>query len=334
MLMCCAVVLTALIVTPGCGSQSAGTGAVVRTSGRLGDVWWQQMPDLSPVDLADGERLNVVATTSIVADVVRNVAGEHVVLTTLVPLNVDPHAFQPTPREVAAVASADVVFANGAGLEEFLGDLLQAAGEGGPVVPVSHGIELLRLDDPDHADEDGEDHGGLDPHTWFDPQNVIVWTEVIESALTALNPAHADDYAANAEVYREQVRALDAWIRDQTALVPQDSRRLVADHAVLGYFAARYGYEQAAALLPGFSTLAEPSAAEMAALEDAIRQWDVQAIFVGRTANPSLAERVSADTGVALVFLYTGSLDVPGSAAGDYLSFMRTNVTAIVEALR
>jgi manganese/iron transport system substrate-binding protein len=293
-----------------------------------------EMPPLSQMTLGEGENLQVVVTTNIVADVVHNVAGDLIDLTVLMPVGTDPHTFEPTPRDVAAVADAHVVFANGAGLEIFLEDLLESAGQGVTVVPVSSGIDLLQLEGP-HEQEHAEQHTGeFDPHTWFDPNNVMVWTHNIEHTLSTLDQDSAHLYEKNAEAYRGKLEELDGWIREQLAEVPEANRKLVTDHTSFSYFAHQYGFEQIGAVFPGYSTLAGPSAQDIAALEDVIGEFDVQAVFVGLTVNPDLAERVANDTETRLVFLYTGSLSEPGGPADDYLSFMRYNVSAIVQALR
>jgi len=141
-------------------------------------------------------------------------------------------------------------------------------------------------------------------------------------------------FITNAAAYRRELTALDAWIVEQIAQIPAARRVLVTDHVVFGYFAAHYGLEQLGAVVPGYSTLAQPSAREMAALEDATRAYDVPAIFVGSTVNPALAQRVAEDTGMQLVFVYTGSLTAPDGDAATYLAYMRYNVTAVVEALK
>jgi len=292
-----------------------------REYARLAD----EMPPLSPVPLGEGEKLQVIATTSIVADVVKNIGGDLIDLTTLIPPGSDPHTFEPTPRDAAAVAKAHVVFINGAGLEQFLEPLLESVGGTEKITSVSYGIELRRLD--------GE-HGQADPHVWFDPYNVIVWTHNIEQALGALDPDNASAYTARARAYEAELRELDAWIRDQVAQVPAANRKLLTDHKVLGYFADRYGFEQVGTVIPGLSTLAQPSAQELTALEDIIRRHNVKAIFVGTTVNPRLAQQIADDTGASLVFLYTGSLSEPNGPADSYLSLMRYDVAAIVEALK
>ena len=291
-----------------------------------------KMPSLSPVALSTGGKLRVVATTSIVADVVWNVGGDLIDLAMLIPLGADPHAFEPTPQDVAAVADAHVVFVNGVGLEEFLGSLLESAGEGIVVVPVSYGVELLKFGG-EHGEEGGH-HNDADPHVWLSPHNVAVWVRNIEHTLSALDPANAETYKANAEACTAELETLDAWIQEQVDKVPEANRKLVTDHTSFSYFANRYGFEQIGAVFPGYSTLTEPSARELAALQDAIHQFNVRAVFVGITVNPDLAQRVVEDTGTQLVFLYTGSLSEPGGEADDYFSFMQYNVSAIVKALR
>ncbi len=148
------------------------------------------------------------------------------------------------------------------------------------------------------------------------------------------DPAHAAEYAANADAYINELTALDAWIREQVAQIPEANRRLVTEHATFGYFAARYGFEQVGAIIPSLSTGSSPSAQELAKLEDTIRASGVKAIFVGSTVSPDLSRRVADDTGVQLVPLFTDSLSAAGGGADSYLAFMRYNVTAIVEALK
>jgi len=273
--------------------------------------------------------LKIVATTTIVGDVARQIAGDQNQVTTLLPVGADPHSFQPTPQDVVRVADAGIIFSNGAGLEEFLQPLLKNAGSKAEVIPVSENIQLL-----DAQGAQASDHPGGDPHTWFDPNNVIAWTQVIEQKLSALDPANAQIYAANAQAYRQQLTELDTWIQGQVSQIPQPERQLVSDHTVFTYFAQRYGFTQDGAILPGYSTMAEPSAKELASLEDAIRSLGVKAIFVGETANSSLAERVAKDTGTQLVFLYTGSLSAGGGLASSYLDLMRYDVSEIVKALK
>jgi len=275
--------------------------------------------------------LNVVATTTLVGDVVRVIGGEAIALDVLLPVGAEPHGYQPSPQDLAELSQADLVFVNGLGLEEALMPTLASAVAHEKIVAVSDSVEAIELAG---GEDEGEHEHGLDPHAWTDPNNVMVWTDNIVRALSAANPAQRDGYESRATAYRQQLTALDAWIRQQVAQIPERKRKLVTDHAVFGYFARRYGLEQVGAVIPGFSALAEPSAQELAALEDAIRGLGVGAIFVGNTVNPSLAERVAKDANTRLLFIYSDSLSDADGPAATYLDFMRYNVGVFVDGLR
>lgn len=284
-------------------------------------------------------QVRVVATTTIVGDVVRNVGGEQIALTVLLPPGTDPHAFDPSPRDLAVVQDADLVFINGAGLEEFLEAMLESAGGLEKVVDLSATVTLRQFDEM-HADEEDEGqedehaHASFDPHVWTDPHSVIAWTKNIAQALAAADPENADAYVQRSQAYIDELTALDTWVLEQVATIPEEDRMIVTDHLAFGYFTARYGFTQVGAIMPGYSTLAEPSAQELAALEAAIRAQDVPAVFVGNTVNPDLAQRVAEDTGVALVFLYTGSLSDSDGDAPTYVDYIRYNVLAIVQGVK
>jgi ABC-type Zn uptake system ZnuABC Zn-binding protein ZnuA len=278
--------------------------------------------------------LRVVATTPLVGDTVRQVAGERVDLRVLLPPGVDPHAFQPTPRDAALLADADVIFANGLGLEDgFLPSLLDRRDIRARTVEVSQGIEPRELGAIGHDAEEGRHehrHGESDPHVWFNPQHVKTWARNVARALQDLDPDGADAYASGAAAYGKTLDDLDAWARGELERIPVARRKLVTDHEAYGYFAEHYGFELVGAILPGFSSGAEPSARDLARLEDAIRRVGVSAVFVGTVVNPDLAARVARDTGVRLVYLDTCSL----AEGADYAAFLRGNVNRIVEALR
>jgi ABC-type Zn uptake system ZnuABC Zn-binding protein ZnuA len=273
-----------------------------------------------------GGGLRILATTSIVGDVVAQVGGAHVTVRVLLPIGTDPHTFSARPQDAAALADADLVFANGAGLEEFLKPLVESAGAQDKVVEVSTGIHLLTSQD---LHEPGDD-----PHTWMDPNNVITWVQNIQAALSARDPANAADYRANAQAYIQELTNLDDWIRAQVAQVPAAEHLIVADHAVFGYFAAAYGFTPLGTLTASFSSGAAPSAQQLAALEDQIRQYHVKAVFASLSSNQDLARQVAADTGIQVVGYYHASLSAADGPAASYLSMMRYNVMAIVEALK
>ncbi len=288
----------------------------------------------SPADPNQGS-LKVVATTTIVGDVVARVGGEHIQLSVLLEPGTDPHSFQPTPKDLVLVEQADLVFANGFGLESFLGNMLQQASASAQVVEVSEGIPPLLLaeeDENEHTADEDEHGSGYDPHVWLDPHNIQVWVDNIAAALAAADPANAESYQSNAAAYQQELSDLDSWIIEQLASLPQERRLLVSDHYVFGYFARAYGFE-VRGTLTGFSSLSEPSAQELAALEDTILASGVRAIFVSTTVPTILAERVAADTGVVMVPVYTGALSSAGGPAATYLDLMRYLVKAMVENL-
>lgn len=279
----------------------------------------------------ESQKLRVVATTTIVGDVAANIGGDAIDLHVLLPIGTDPHGFDPTPQDIAIVADADLLIMNGAGLEHFMDNLLQNAGGDTTVVDASEGIQLIQHTE---TEDQGNQVSKGDPHTWMDPNNVIVWAENISSALSESDPENEAVYKSNAQKYIIKLKELDSWIQTQVSQIPEGDRKLVTDHAMFGYFAARYGFEQIGAVFPGFSTMAEPAAQEIAALEDAIKAYGVKAIFVGNTINPSLANQIARDTGIKVVPIYTGSLSEPGGEAGNYLDYMRYNVSAIATALK
>ena len=284
--------------------------------------------DLKPLSLGEGEILLVATSTTIIQDVVANVGGEAVAATSLIPAGIDPHAFEPTPQDLKAVTEADAVFVHGMGLEASMAKLLEGAGDS-KTVAVSSGIAPILLQTTSGEGEEGR----IDPHTWMDPANVMVWTENIEKSLSALDPAHADLYRTNADRYRESLRGLHQYIESAVAQIPATQRKLVTDHEELGYFAARYGFEIVGTIVPGASTLAEPSAQGLAGLDDAIRRSGVRAIFTSSVVSPVLTQRVAQDTGAIVVTLYAHSLSSPEGPAATYLDLMRYNVDAIVDGL-
>ena len=294
------------------------------------------LPELSAVRLGAGEKLNVVATTSIVADVVRQIGGDEINLKILIPRGSDPHAFEPTPRDITVVADAHVVFSNGLGLEGFLDDLIANAGKQAFLVPVSYSIHPLESanQDHEHAEEGAEGHEDVDPHTWFDPNSVIVWTQHIKTTLQTLNPENASLYEQRTGEYQSELRNLDMWISEQVVQISDVNRKLVTDHQVFSYFAERYGFEQIGTVVPGYNASAQPSAQELANLARNIEVYGVKAIFVGKTVNPDLAEQIAGDLGIQLVFLYTGSLSEDSGDAGSYIDFMRYNTLTIVSSLK
>jgi ABC-type Zn uptake system ZnuABC Zn-binding protein ZnuA len=328
------LVFSAFLVACSGGAENATNGSTYHT-----DLLLTQPGDIKAAQIQGDGPLHVVATTSIVADVVANVGGEAIELDTIIPRMTDPHGYQLTPGDLRMLHDADVVFINGLGLEESLEHSLTQLPEGIPIVSLSEGIQLreFSLERPDtDADPDQEAHAatGVDPHVWFDPQNIEVWTDNAAQSLAALDTANAAAFQANSETYHDQLENLHHWILAQLEEIPQADRKLVTDHLFMGYFAERYDFEIINALLPAFSSAASPSAQELADIQDSIRQSGTKVIFIGITSNSQIAEQIAGDTSVAVVPLYTGSLSDLNSPASTYLTFMQYNVRAIVNALK
>ena len=461
--------------------------------------------------IANGDQLHVVATHGILADVARNVAGDHAQVSSLVPVGADQHGFVPTPSDLTTVAEADAVLINGAGWEESLLDAVESAGEGGNLInasacvairPVGSGMHAdehgheddhadddhvdehaegdhddehaedddhadhdhdddAHAEDDDHADHDHDDddhaedddhvddhdddddhddehaegdhddehaedddhahdhddddhgdehaegdhddehvedddhahddhedemaeeidcdahdaevaaivgdeedehahyetlgrgkdvdcqgghghddghghaHGACDPHLWLDPHNVIYWALMIRDSLSALDHENEEAYAANASAYAQEVAALAAeFISPALADLPEDKRVLITAHESMGYFATTFGFEIITTVAHSVSTVAEPSARDVAAVVDVVRDEGVPAIFSDIHLSDVLMNAIASETGVEVVGLHSDSLGAVNGPAGTYLEYMRYNVSAIVEALK
>ena len=291
------------------------------------------LPELSAVTV-DGRALRVVATTSIIGDVVAQVGGQAIDLTTLMGPGQDPHSYEPSANDLTGVAQADVIFVNGWDLEEALLRSLTTIGGQTPLVPVSANIQPRPFSGEGSSDE----HGGADPHVWFAVPNVAQWTRNIEQILSELDPAHQDTYAANAAVYLAQLEALQTEAAAQLAVIPADKRVLVTNHDSLGYFAAEYDFETLGTVIPAMSTLAEPSANDLATLIAVMGEHNVCTLFTETTVSDKLAQTVAAELSncdtVNVVPLYTGAVGPAGSGADSYLGMFRANIQAIIAGLQ
>ena len=318
------IVLLILVVTTGCQQVDQQV-----------DMQESAVSEDSDNNSADENRLKVLATTTIVGDVVAQVGGDAIDLEILLPVGADPHGFKPTPQDVAKMTDADVIFANGLGFEEFLEPMIANSLSADNVFELSDGIVVIEGEEH-HDEHEGHahDHGGIDPHAWFNPLNVVVWTNNVADVLSEKDSANSQIFVENAEAYVAELESLDLWISEQVAQVPNENRKLITDHEVFGYFAERYMFTQMGTLLPSYSTASEPTAKDIAEIEDIITDFDVQAMFVGNMVNPDLAERVAADTGAEIVFVYTGSLSESSGEASTYLDYMKYNTKVIVDALK
>ena len=275
--------------------------------------------------------LDVVASTSFLADIAQNVAGDRFEVASLVPVGTDPHAFEPAPSDLKDVAGADLVIVNGAGLEGPLLATLENAVGDTSIVDASAGLETRTPQPGEPALEEGE----TDPHFWLDPERAKTYVHNIEAAFSEADPAGAATYAANATAYEAELDALDAWIEEQVAQVPQADRLLVMDHASHGYFADRYGFTIVGTVIPSAATGESPTARQLSELTRTIRETGVKAIFVEAGENPQLAEQIGAETGVTVVTdLLDHSLTEADGPAPTYIDMMKYDTRRIVEALR
>jgi ABC-type Zn uptake system ZnuABC Zn-binding protein ZnuA len=266
---------------------------------------------------------DILTTSTILADITRNIAGERLAVEAFLPIGADPHSYQPTPQDTAKISEAGLLILNGADYEQFLEPLLENADGESQLIEASTGLDLRS--DPDH---------GVDPHLWLDPNNVVAYVENIREGLTHFDPDGSQAYQSNADAYIEKIHELDAWISDQVAQIPPERRVLVTNHEALGYFAERYGFTVVGTIVESFSSDASPSARQMAALINQIRQSEAPAIFLDASDNPALAQQIAEETGVEVVTdLYLESL-TDGAPAGTYIDLMRYNVTKLVEALK
>lgn len=282
-----------------------------------------------PTPAAD--RLEVVATTTVLADFVSQVGGDHVSVTSLVPKGGEVHTFDPAPADAVRLAGADLVVMNGLSLDDWLVRLVQNAGR--PDLPVLKlGEDLSDVDYIEGGEDDeGDAAGGLNPHLWLDPAYARAYVDRIRLKLIELDPADQDDYDANAEAYDQTLATLDDWIGDQLAPIPVADRKVVAFHDAFPYFARAYDLEIVGVVVdsPG----QDPSAGQVAQLVEAIRAAEVKLILAEVQFPDRLVEQIAAETGARVeADLYTDTLGEP--PLDSYEAIMRWDVDRIVEGLR
>lgn len=267
-------------------------------------------------------QITVVATTTQMQDLVRNVGGSRVHLVGILEPNVDPHDFEPTPSTAIALAQAKLVVESGVGLDAWADRLVAAAGSGPPVFVASTGLPL-------HRRNGGEPAG--DPHWWHDPTLFERAAGSLARRLALIDPAGRAGYLTNASRYVAEIRAMDATNRRLIATVPRIQRKLVTNHDAFGYFAAHYRITVIGAVIPSLSTAAQPSARSLIDLIRHIKTQHVRAIFTESSLNPSLEQQIASEAGVRVYAnLYGDTLGPPGSPGATYLGMERWNMRAMV----
>jgi ABC-type Zn uptake system ZnuABC Zn-binding protein ZnuA len=278
---------------------------------------------------ASSGKLKVVATFSILGDLVKNVAGDKIDLFILVGPDGDTHTYEPTPADDKTLAAADLIFENGLGFESWLDKLYTASAAKAKRIVVTQGVQPGKI-------AIGQEAGATDPHAWQDVTYAMRMVTLIRDGLVQADPANAKVYQDNAQAYLDQLKVLDQYILSQAGWLPAARRKLVTNHDALGYFAQRYGFQVIGTALSSVSTEAgDPSAADLAKLVNEIKHAGVPAIFTENVENSAVIDQVAQEAGVKVgPLLYTDALGQPGTAGETYLKMMRYNIDAIVPALR
>jgi zinc/manganese transport system substrate-binding protein len=273
-------------------------------------------------------RVPVVATYSILADWVKQIGGDHVVVTTLVPAEGDPHTFEPTPQDGMALTKSMLVFENGLHFESWLDGLYEASGSGATRVAVARDITPRKQFCACHGTDE-------DPHVFHSVKHAKTMVQVIAKELSNAAPQHADEFQARADQYMAELEQLDGEIRQLVESVPAEQRTLVTTHNSFGYFAEDYGFEVLSVLDSFTSEAADPSAMKIGSIIRRIKELQVPAIFAESTINSKLLEQVAQEANVDVVqSMYTDALGPEDSAAGTYVGMMRSNAKKIAESLR
>jgi ABC-type Zn uptake system ZnuABC Zn-binding protein ZnuA len=293
---------------------------------------------------ADDGETQVVATTTVVADLARNVAGDRAEVAGLLAPNSDPHDYEPRPSDAEAVAEADVVLKSGGDLDLWADEVVDATGESPTVIDLIDSVTTIEGghehgeegDGHEGAEHEGEEHEGeeVDPHWWQDPSNAIAAVHEIQRALAEADPDGAETYEANADRYVARLEDLDRQVADCIGTLPAAERKLVTTHDALGYFAERYGLEVVGAAIPALTTQAQPSAGETAALVDQIEDESVNAIFPEAGLDPALEEALADETGVEVGGeLWADALGPEGSSGATYIEAMASNAETLARGL-
>jgi zinc/manganese transport system substrate-binding protein len=272
------------------------------------------------------EKLRVLATFSILGDLVKNVGGDRVEVTTLVGPNSDAHVYSPAPADAKKVAAAKVVITNGLGFEGWMARLVRASGSKAAPVVATKGVK------PRKQAAHGHGHDDNDPHAWQSVGNAKIYVANILAALIAADPAGKAAYEANAKAYLEKLDALDKEVREAVATIPQERRRIITSHDAFGYFQAAYGIEFIAP--QGVSTESEASARDVGRIITQIKRQKIPAVFMENVTDPRLIQRIAAESGARVGGqLYSDALTDEKGAAPTYIDMMRHNIKQLVTAL-
>jgi len=274
---------------------------------------------------AAADKLSVVTSITVLADIARQVGGDTVEVRSLVGPNGDAHVYEPTPQDAQAVTKAGLVVVNGLELEGWMDRLVAASGTKATVVVATEGVPTRKMD------EDGQEI--TDPHAWNSAANGAIYAANIARALAAADPAHAAAYQANGAKYEAELKALDAWARSEVATIPQAKRKVITSHDAFGYLGAAYGIEFHAPV--GFSTESEASAGDIAKLIDQIKQEHIKAVFIENATDPRLVQQVAKASGAEMGGeLYAEALSTADGPASTYAKMFRYNISLLVAGMK
>jgi zinc/manganese transport system substrate-binding protein len=276
------------------------------------------------------EKVKVVATFSILADLVKSVGGARVEVTSLVPVNGDAHVYAPSPADAKKLADAKVVFTNGLGFEGWIPRLVKASGTKAAVIVATKGIKPRKMEEEGHGH--GHSHAEADPHAWQSVANAKLYVGNIRDALATADPAGKAAYEANAAAYSAELDALDAYVKEQVGKIPADRRRIITTHDAFGYFKVAYGVDFIAP--QGVSTESEASAKDVAKIIAQIRKQKIPAVFLENVSDPRLLERIAGESGAKIGgTLYSDALTDEKGQAPTYIEMMKHNIRTLSAAL-
>lgn len=271
----------------------------------------------------DGKKPLIVASASMLADMAKNIAGDHFRIDLIVPIGGDPHIHEPTPRDAQVVSEADIVFVNGLTFEGWLNELIENSGTRARVYTITKGIKPI---------ESQQYKNATDPHAWMDASNGIIYARNIRDALSAFMPEFAGEFDANFEQYKKELEDLDAYVAERIKSIPPEKRILITSHDAFQYFGRHYGIRLESVL--GVSTDADVQTSDINRLNAVISQSEVPAVFIESTINPKLLEQLASDNGIVVGGkLYADSLGDEDSPAPTYIKMLKHNADTIAEAL-
>jgi zinc/manganese transport system substrate-binding protein len=281
---------------------------------------------------ANTQKLKVVASFSILGDIVQQVGGDTIELDVLAKADSDAHVFEPTPTDAKTLAAAKLVIINGLGFEGWMERLVSASGYKGEVITASKGIKAIAQEDDHHEHEGHDHHDAFDPHAWHNVNNVKTYVSNIRDALSKHDPANAAAYNSRARDYLQQLDKLDTWIKSEIAKVPQAKRKVITTHDSFQYFASAYGISFIAPL--GVNTDSEASAADIAKLIDQLRSRQIQAVFLENTSDGRIIRQLQTDANAHVGgTLYSDALSKKDGTASTYIELIRHNTTQLVAGM-